>query len=208
MITKEQFEKAFDERFPIDMKEKLYNSKVAIAGLGGLGSNIAIMLTRSGVGNLLLVDFDIVDITNLNRQAYSVKHIGKPKTQALMQILLEINPYINICTINEKVTAQNVIDIFEGYDYICEAFDVPEYKAMLVNELLIKNNNSIIISGNGMAGFDDANNIKTEKKLNRLYMCGDMNTDVDQGIGLMAPRVSICAGHQANKVIQLICERK
>ena len=71
-ITKEELDRAFDARFPSRMKEKLQNASVAIAGLGGLGSNIAVSLARSGVGHLLLVDFDLVDVTNLNRQMYMI----------------------------------------------------------------------------------------------------------------------------------------
>ena len=66
LISKEELDKAFDARFPKEMQVKLKNARVAIAGLGGLGSNIAVMLARSGVGQLLLVDYDVVDVTNLN----------------------------------------------------------------------------------------------------------------------------------------------
>lgn len=65
------------------MKEKFSNARVAVAGLGGLGSNIAVMLARSGIGHLLLVDFDTVDVTNLNRQMYMIPHLGRPKAEAL-----------------------------------------------------------------------------------------------------------------------------
>ena len=87
LISKDELDKAFDARFPKEMQVKLHNAKVAIAGLGGLGSNIAVMLARSGVGQLLLVDYDVVDVTNLNRQMYYIQHIGKPKAQALPEIL-------------------------------------------------------------------------------------------------------------------------
>ena len=90
LISKDELDKAFDARFPKEMQVKLHNAKVAIAGLGGLGSNIAVMLARSGVGQLLLVDYDVVDVTNLNRQMYYIQHIGKPKAQALPEILYQI----------------------------------------------------------------------------------------------------------------------
>ena len=83
LISKEALDRAFDARFPKEMQEKLRAAKVAVAGLGGLGSNIAVMLARSGIGKLLLVDFDVVDVTNLNRQRYFIPQLGKPKTEAL-----------------------------------------------------------------------------------------------------------------------------
>ena len=108
LISKDELDKAFDARFPKEMQVKLHNARVAIAGLGGLGSNIAVMLARSGVGQLLLVDYDVVDVTNLNRQMYYIQHIGKPKAQALPEILYQINPYSNYQSCSVKVTERNV----------------------------------------------------------------------------------------------------
>lgn len=207
-MEKEILDQAFDDRFPKEMKEKLENAQVAIAGLGGLGSNIAVMLARSGVGHLLLVDFDIVDVTNLNRQTYGISQVGKEKTQALKEILCEINPYLEYECKCVKVTPENVKELFIGCPVVCEAFDKAEQKAMLVQELLTQFSDTIVISGNGMAGFGDANEIQTKKMMRRLYVCGDQKTDIAEGIGLMAPRVAICAAHQANKVLQLILEEK
>lgn len=199
-----EFDAVKDERFSPHIFEKLKNSKVAIAGLGGLGSHIAVMLARSGVGQLHLVDFDIVDLSNLNRQVYKVDELGMPKTEALKGILLKINPYMNVSFENIKVDNENVKQIFTGFNIVCEAFDNPGAKAMLVSELLSRDSETIIVSGSGMAGYGDANEIKTEKKFSRLYVCGDGKTDAFEGIGLMAPRVMICAGHQANMIVRLI----
>ena len=186
------------------MKEKLQAASVAIAGLGGLGSNIAVSLARSGVGHLLLVDFDIVDVTNLSRQMYTIPHLGMPKTEALREIISRINPWIDVQTVQVKVTHENAAELFSGWPIICEAFDRADQKAMLVGTLLSQCPDSIIISGNGMAGLGDANLIRTQQKLRRLFVCGDGSTESAPGAGLMAPRVAICAGHQANKVLQLI----
>lgn len=205
-MEKEVLDRAFDERFPLEIKKRLNSARVAIAGLGGLGSNIAIMLARSGVGNLLLVDYDVVDVTNLNRQAYMISHVGMPKTEAIKDILNQINPYLNYSFVNEKVTSENVAGIFNGYDIVCEAFDRADQKAMLVQELLVGLPDTVIVSGNGMSGYGDANDIRTSQKLKRLYVCGDGVSDVENGMGLMAPRVMACAAHQANKVIQIILQ--
>ena len=206
LISKEELDKAFDSRFPKEMQERLRGAKVAVAGLGGLGSNISVTLARSGVGKLLLVDFDIVDVTNLNRQMYFIEHLGKPKTEALTELLYRINPYIEYESVCVKVTHDNVRELCKEYPIVCEAFDRPDQKAMLVREVLAKCPNAIVVSGNGMAGYADTNEIKTTKMMRRLYVCGDQKTDVGNGIGLIAPRVAACAAHQANKVLQLIMQ--
>lgn len=207
-ISKEELDRAFDERFPVWIREKLQNASVAIAGLGGLGSNIAVSLARSGVGHLFLVDFDAVDVTNLNRQMYMIPHLGMPKTQALREILRQINPWLDVETKQVRVTPENVRELFADWPIVCEAFDRPDQKAMLTGALLSQCPDTVVVSGNGMAGLGDANNIRTRQRLRRLYVCGDGETESAPGTGLMAPRVAVCAGHQANKVLQLITGEK
>ena len=196
-----ELEKAKDDRFSPDIHQNLKLASVAIAGAGGLGSNIAVMLARSGIGHLHIVDFDIVDITNLNRQAYTVKHIGSRKVDAIKEILMEINPYMKVTTDCVRVVADNCEEICRGYDIVCEAFDGAESKAMLIDSLLTAEDGPIVISGSGMAGYGSANEIRSRRITDRLFICGDEGTDIGDGIGLMAPRVAICAGHQANLVI-------
>lgn len=205
-VSREQLDQAFDARFPEEMRTKLRNARVAVAGLGGLGSNIAVMLARSGIGELMLVDFDTVDVTNLNRQMYLIPQLGKPKAEALPEILYQINPYLTYRSVCIKVTPDNVKELFSEYPIVCEAFDKPDQKAMLVRELLMQCPKTIVVSGNGMAGYADANEIRTCQVMKRLYVCGDQSTDVGNGIGLIAPRVAVCAAHEANKVLQLIMQ--
>ena len=205
-ISREQLDQAFDARFPEEMRTKLRNARVAVAGLGGLGSNIAVMLARSGIGELMLVDFDTVDVTNLNRQTYLIPQLGKPKAEALPEILYQINPYLTYRSVCIKVIPDNVKELFSEYPIVCEAFDKPDQKAMLVRELLMQCPKTIVVSGNGMAGYADANEIRTCQVMKRLYVCGDQSTDVGNGIGLIAPRVAVCAAHEANKVLQLIIQ--
>lgn len=205
-ITREELERAFDARFPAEIKEKMNAARVAVAGLGGLGSQIAVMLARSGVGHLHLTDFDCVDVTNLNRQMYFVEHLGRPKTEALAELLRKINPWIDLELHQMRVTEQDIPNLYQSYPLVCEAFDKPDQKAMLVRTLLETCPETTVVSGNGMAGYADADTIHTERRFRRLYVCGDGTTDVGDGIGLMAPRVSVCAGHMANKVVQLILQ--
>lgn len=204
MLEAVDFKNAMIERHGEEIHKKISSSSVAIAGLGGLGSNIAISLARCGVGNLLLVDFDRVDITNINRQQYFYEQVGMNKTDALKRTLQRINPYINVDTKCIKVNENNTKELFGDYKIVCEAFDDAQNKAMLVNTLLEKTD-SYIVAASGMAGYSSSNSIQTKKAMERLYLCGDFVTDIGDANGLMAPRVAICANHQANMVIRLIC---
>lgn len=204
MPSQEELESMMMARHTPHIHKQLKHGRVAIAGLGGLGSNIAVMLARIGVGKLLLVDFDMVEPSNLNRQSYYIRHLGMAKTLALQDQLKEINPYIDIQTRTERVTAENVVELFGGYEIICEAFDKPDAKAMLVNTALAMLPDVKIVAASGMAGLFSSNTIKTIRPMKRLYMCGDLENGAGVGTGLMAPRVQICAGHQANMILRLL----
>ena len=187
---------------------KLQAATVAICGLGGLGSNIAISLARSGIGKLILIDFDTVDITNLHRQQYKSSQVGLPKAEALLENLKEVAPYVQYEVYNEKVTAENAVRLLEEADIVCEAFDKADAKSMLVDVVLEQLPQKTLVAASGMAGFDSGNTIRTRKLTERFYLCGDGKSDVDQGIGLSAPRVMLCAAHQALTVIRLILGEK
>ena len=202
--TAEDYEAALIERHSRPVYEKLHAARVAIAGLGGLGSNIAVSLTRAGVGELLLVDFDRVEISNLNRQQYDIADIGRLKTEALRDHLLKINPYLQLHILSARVESDNAAEIFDGYGIVCEAFDKAATKAMLINVLLTQCPDTLVISGSGMAGYLSANAIVTRRVFQRLYLCGDAVTDMADANGLMAPRVAVCANHQANMALRLI----
>lgn len=204
MITFKEYDAALSSRYDKDIKNKITTAKVAVAGLGGLGSNIAIFLARAGVGHLHLVDFDRVDITNLNRQQYDIRDIGTFKTTALSEKIKRFNPFIKITTDNAMVTEENVKDIFSSYPIICEAFDKAENKAMLVNCILSEFGDTKIVSASGMAGLYSPNIIKTRKINDRFYLCGDTKNEIDTNIPLFAPRVALCAAHQATTVLQII----
>ena len=111
-LTKEEIRQALIERHTLPVQERLERARVAIAGLGGLGSNVAFFLARIGVGHLHLIDFDRVDITNLNRQQYFMRHIGMYKTDALREELEQINPYLEIVTDRVKVSQENLASLF------------------------------------------------------------------------------------------------
>lgn len=204
MPSEDELEALMVARHTPYVHEKVKNARVGIAGLGGLGSNIAVALARTGVGHLHLVDFDIVEPSNLNRQAYKIGHLGMKKTEALQAELKDINPYIKISVDDIKVTEENAAYIFENDSIVCEAFDRPEYKAMLVNTLLEQKPGIKLVAASGLAGYESSNSIKTKKVFKNFYLCGDETSSAQPGRGLMAPRVSICAGHQANMILRLI----
>ena len=135
-ITRQQLSAALVERHGQERQQHLYTASVGIAGLGGLGSNIAVQLTRLGIGHLTLADCDRVEISNLNRQSYRLCDIGRPKPEALTEQLLQINPYLCYEPHFLKLTPQNIPEIFAGCNIICEAFDDPEQKAMLTETVL------------------------------------------------------------------------
>lgn len=203
-LTKEQIMEALNERHSPEKQRQLSAGSVAIAGLGGLGSNVAYALARIGVGHLHLIDFDRVDITNLNRQQYFMEHIGMYKTDALKGLLLKINPYLEIKTDCIKVTEENLTELFKEEPIVCEAFDNPEAKAMLVNGILEHFPEKKLVSATGMAGYGSSNTIQTKRLMKNFYLCGDRVTEPEYGNGLMAPRVAVCAAHEANMITRLI----
>ena len=202
--SKEEIEGALRMRHTKELQDKISRAGVAVCGLGGLGSNIAFALARCGIGYLHLIDFDRVDLTNLNRQQYMAAQIGMPKPQALKEELLAVNPYLNIRTDFVKLTEENIPELLKDDRYICEAFDVPEAKAMLTNRILERFPDKVLVGASGMAGLGNSNEIRTRKVLPNYYLCGDGTSDVQTCGGLMAPRVMICAAHQANQILELI----
>ena len=191
-------------RHGADLHGRFSSATVAVCGLGGLGSNIAIALARAGIGKLLLIDFDRVDITNLHRQQYKANQIDRYKTEALAENLLEIAPYTEVQTVTKKITEDNFAAMLKDADVICEAFDNAEAKAMLVNGVLEQLPDRYLVAASGMAGMDTPNTIRTRKVMKRFYLCGDETNDVADTIGLVAPRVMLCAAHQAHTVLRIL----
>ena len=205
--TKEEWNKALEERHGKELHTAFSSATVAICGLGGLGSNIAIALARAGIGKLILIDFDRVDITNLHRQQYKASQIGMYKTYALTDNLREINPYIELEAHTERIAEENAVTLLKGVDIICEAFDDAECKAMLTEIVLTEMRDKYLVAASGMAGLYDANRIKTKKVTSKFYLCGDEKSDVADGIGLVSSRVMICAAHQAHTVLRILAKQ-
>ena len=205
--TKEEWIKALTERHGKELQQAFSSATVAICGLGGLGSNIAISLARAGIGKLILCDFDRVDITNLHRQQYKAEQIGMYKTDALADNLREIAPYIELELHTERITEENATHLLQNADIICEAFDDAETKAMLTNFLLERMPDKFLVAASGMAGFGSANTIKTRKVMSRFYLCGDEESDVQSEGSLISSRVMLCAAHQAHTVLRILAKQ-
>ena len=205
--TKEEWNKALEKRHGKELQQAFSSATVAVCGLGGLGSNIAIALARAGIGRLILIDFDRVDITNLHRQQYKASQIGMYKTVALAENLREINPYIEFEAQPERITEDNAVKFLQGADIVCEAFDDAECKAMLTNTVLSELPDKYLVAASGMAGMGVTNSIKTRRITSRFYLCGDETSEVSDGIGLVAPRVALCAAHQAHTVLRILAKQ-
>ena len=202
--SKEEWMDALIARHGADLHKRFSSATVAVCGLGGLGSNIAVALARAGIGKLLLIDFDRVDLTNLHRQQYKTDQIGRYKTDALAENLSEIAPYTEIRAVTEKITEGNIANLLKDADIVCEALDNAESKAMLANGVLEHLPRCFLVAASGMAGMDTPNTIRTRKIMKRFYLCGDEVSEVEASIGLVAPRVMLCAAHQAHTVLRIL----
>ena len=204
-FTVEEVYHNMKQRNVADSTAALAKVHVVIAGAGGLGSNIAIGLARSGVGHLTLIDFDVVDHSNLNRQQFKLSQVGVPKVLALKQNILEFNPFIEITTIQAKVTADNIEEFFKDADVMVEAFDVPDAKALLFEVGHNTYPEKPLVMGNGMAGVHSANLIQIREQTHNVYIAGDYTNPGSEG--LMAGRVMVAAGHQTNMILQLLLDK-
>lgn len=199
-----ELEALMSARHTPGIHSKVRNATIAIAGVGGLGSAVAIALARIGVGHLIIADFDVVEPSNLNRQQYFVDQIGLPKVLALNDNLRRINPYVRVTTFNGRLTAANIPEFFAEADVVVEAFDTADQKAMLTEAVLMKLSEKPLVAASGLAGHAPSNTVVTRRATRRLYMVGDGETAAGPGQGLMAPRVGIAAHHQANAVLRLL----
>jgi sulfur carrier protein ThiS adenylyltransferase len=202
--SQSEMEAQMTARHTPGVHRKVKAASVGIAGCGGLGSAVAIALARIGVGKLVLADFDVVEPSNLNRQQFFVDQIGQPKTKALRDNLLRINPYVEVEAHQVVLGPENSTEIFAKTPIIAEAFDRPAMKEMLIVAVSNRMPAHRIVAVSGLAGHGSNNTIQTERVTSQLYLIGDQVSGAEQGRGLMAPRVGIAAHHQANQILRLI----
>ena len=191
-----------------NITDHLRKFRVGIAGAGGLGSNCAVALARSGIGTLVIADYDVVEKGNLNRQYYFLKQTGLPKTEALKENISLINKDVSVITHNVLITSGNIPEIFEKCDVIVEALDSKEMKEMLIETVLKKMRGLPIIVGSGLAGWGNCESIKCRKIDDTLYVCGDETTEVSDEMPPLAPRVGIVANLQADTVLEILMKKE
>ena len=201
---RETFHAALVARHGAERQARFGAASVAVCGLGGLGSNVAIALARAGVGHLHLVDFDRVEPSNLNRQQYAVSQVGMAKADALRENIAAANPYCEVRAEALRITPDNIETLFADDDIVCEAFDRADQKAMLVSGVMEAFPGKPVVAASGMAGLGPANLISTRRVSRNLYVCGDFESDADGGQGLYGARVLVCAAHQATAILRII----
>jgi len=202
--SRESLEALMAARHTPGVHKKLRQATVGIAGVGGLGSAVAIALARIGVGTLILADFDVVEPSNLNRQQYFVDQIGMPKVEALADNLARINPYVVLEQYECRITPDNLAPLFSTVDVMVEAFDRADQKAMLATHFGKLFPDTPIVLATGLAGHKPSNTIRTRKVGKSMIVVGDLKTAAAPGTGLMAPRVGVAAHHQANAVLRIL----
>lgn len=202
--AREEWMAALEERHGAELQKRFSSAVVAVCGLGGLGSHLSAALARAGIGKLILIDFDRVDLTNLHRQQYRASQIGRRKTEALAENLREIAPYTELELHALSVDEENAAELLGEAHVVCEAFDRAEAKAMLVNTVLERMPEKYLVAASGMAGLGSANAVRTRRVAERFYLCGDETSDAGAGLGLVSSRVMLCAAHQAHAVLRIL----
>jgi sulfur carrier protein ThiS adenylyltransferase len=202
--TAEQMEFLLAARHTPGVHARVRTARVGIAGLGGLGSAVAVALARMGVGELALADFDVVEPSNLNRQQYFIDQIGRLKVEALAENLARINPALRVSGHAVLLTRGNVPQVFRGAQVIVEALDRAEAKETLVAAAMEHLPGVPVVAASGLAGYGPANEIVTRRLARNLYVVGDQVSEARPGVGLMSPRVGVAAHHQASAVLRLL----
>jgi sulfur carrier protein ThiS adenylyltransferase len=197
-----QFEHALTRYLKPEQLQRIQEVRVGIAGAGGLGSNCAFNLVRSGFKKFVLIDFDFVEGSNLNRQFYFLDQVGLPKVAALKNNLMRINPDLELDVWQEKIEPHNIERFFNDCQVVVEAFDRPEDKRLLVEYYL--NSPKLVVSASGLAGWEEADGIITHYLRDRFYLVGDRKTAVSENLPPLSPKVNVAAAKQANAILKWV----
>ncbi len=183
----------------------LQRVRVGMAGCGGLGSNCATYLLRSGFKRFVLADLDHVEPSNMNRQAFTMEQIGLPKAEALSTNLKAINPDCILELHIEEVTAPNIHAIFANCDVVVEAFDTPAAKKMVVESMVPAG--ILVVSASGLGGVGNSDAMVVRKLMSNFFLVGDGESECSNDMPPMSPRVNIAAAKQADIVLEYFLER-
>ena len=179
----------------------LESARVGIAGAGGLGSNCAMHLVRAGVTHLTVVEFDVVNESNLNRQFFFRDQLGRKKVEALKENLLRIDPDADVRAVDMRLDVSSAREVFADCDIVVEAFDVVEAKVMLVSSFA--SSGKKLVTASGLAGWGRSNAMRV-RKMGDIVAVGDGETAVGANAAPTSPRVGIAAAMQANAVVAML----
>jgi len=171
--------------------------RIGIAGIGGIGSNVARHLAQASVPSITIVDFDLVEAANLNRQFYQISQQGARKTDSLAANLKEIFPAMTIQKINQQIRPGDARSLFADYDIVVEGLDDKRLKQMLIEELA--ESETTVVSASGIAG-PEMDSVRI-KKLGSCYIVGDFVSD-EQHFSLFPPKVALVASIMAGIVLK------
>ena len=205
MFSEIAMQEALHKGLTAEQSQRLQTAKVAVVGLGGLGSNVAMWLARLGVGQLLLYDFDKVELSNLNRQYYFLEDVGQYKATALLRHLQAVNPYGNYQSRVVRLTEDNLAELVSEAHIVCEALDSPETKALLVNGVLENHPDKYLVAASGLAGFAISSTMQVSRVTSHFYLCGDGMSDMLE-LPLCGARVGLCAAQQALTIARIILQ--
>lgn len=194
-----EFERALERYLSVEQLDRIRSVKVGIAGAGGLGSNCALALVRTGFRQIKIADFDIVDYSNLNRQFYFFGQVGRSKVDALRDNLMLTNPAAEIESVQMSLEEGNVGELFGDCDVVVEALDRAEYKKLIVEKFL--GSGKLLVSASGLAGWGNSDRIKIHCIKDNFYMIGDLSTAIGPETPPLAPCVLIAAAKQADVVL-------
>lgn len=200
------FEEALIQYFGEQGLRKIQSTVVGIAGLGGLGSNCTVCLARSGFRKFILVDFDKVEYSNLNRQFYFLDQVGLYKTDCLKANLLRINPDLDITLMTQKISANSVTTVFADCRVVVEAFDKAEYKCLMAKVFL--GSGKLFVSASGLAGWGNSDALRTRKIKDKCFLIGDSYSEATGSLPPCAPRVAIAAAKEADVILSWVLEQK
>ncbi|MFW6006574.1 MAG: sulfur carrier protein ThiS adenylyltransferase ThiF [Halanaerobiales bacterium] len=196
------FEKTLSNTYGKKTLKIIQSLTIGIGGAGGLGSNCAFNLVRSGFKNLVIIDYDKIEYSNLNRQFYFYHQTGRYKVEVLKKNLLKINPDLNLITCTQKITQNNINNIFKDCQIIVEAFDSISSKKIIVKNFM--NKNQLLVAASGISGWGENDKIRTRKVNETFYMVGDFTTEAAEDTPPLSPRVNIAAAKQADIILNYV----
>lgn len=189
---------------PPGVRRILSGCSAGIAGAGGIGSNVAMLLARAGLGRITVVDHDEVALPNLNRQAYFLDQCGRLKVDALAENVSRIGAGTVFTGIGIRLLPGGFCAPFEGCDVLIEALDLAETKVLAIEEWTRGMPGVPVIAVSGIAGTGASGTIRLDHH-GSVSLVGDQTSDLS--LGTLATRVSLAAAMVADQAVSILLER-